>query len=157
MTSDLYVALLADLPDDRLVQGLGDALLTVERWLTPQQIRELCYGQNPDAEAMQREDAVAEEANEAYGWVCRYISNHTVAGNVKRGGMISAEGETPLRFAPSTPAPEIPAETKKALEAIGGTLRNGLERVRDCSATELSFLKREFIASYLRAKAKGAQ
>jgi hypothetical protein len=142
-TAELFSALLCELDTDLLINGLGRALEGATEWMTPAQIRELCIGMS-EAEVRQA------EADAAFTWVLTYLRNHGVSGRIKRGAMIDvAPGE--YAFAPDTPAPEIPAAIATALASIGGTFRQGLERINYSTENEMSFVKREFSQAFARA------
>lgn len=120
----LHVLALMDLDTPLLIGGLSKALLTTKDWLTPGAVRELCEG-SFDAQ-------LTEEAEEAWTWVMAYVHKWG-----KRYG-----------------AAEIPAAIEDALAAIAGTPAAGLERVGLEELSKLPFLKREFVAAYVR---KGRQ
>jgi hypothetical protein len=144
-TAELFSALLCELDTDLLINGLGRALEGATEWMTPAQLRELCIGMS-EAEVRQA------EADAAFTWVLTYLRNHGVVGRVKLGALIQYEsGMGGSSFAPDTPAPEIPAAIGSALSAIGGTVRQGLERINYAGVAEMGYIKREFSQAFARA------
>jgi hypothetical protein len=96
-----------------------------------------------------------QQADEAFGWAMSYLRNHGVDGRVKLGRLLEHQDgdQSPNpKFAPNTPAPEIPTPIASALTAIGGTVRQGLERLNLATASETSFIKREFTQAFSRAR-----
>jgi hypothetical protein len=91
------------------------------------------------------------EADEAFTWVMNYLRNHGVSGRTKMGSRIDV---APNEYAwkPDTPAPEIPTHIAVALAAIGGTLRQGLERLNVATTSETSFIKREFAQAFSKRR-----
>jgi hypothetical protein len=147
-TAELFSALLCDIETDLLINGLGRALGEATEWMTPAQLRELCIG-------MSQAENEQQLADDAFGWAMNYLRNHGVNGRVKPGRLLGYEegdlSQTP-KFAPNTPAPEIPTAISAALAAIGGTPRQGLERLNLATASEMSFIKREFAQAFSRAR-----
>lgn len=157
----LYSDLLADLTIDELSLAFGEALNTKAQWLTPGQIRDLALGQDSNAD-------------DAWAWVAVYLRDHGVSGNVKPGALIEHPVHIPGRFRevkpgqyaavpfgigrdypltlPDIPAPEIPEAVKLALRAIGGTIKQGLERINYAQGNEIGFIRKEFAAAFVRAE-----
>jgi hypothetical protein len=143
-TAELFSTLLCDLDTELLINGLGRALGEATEWMTPAQLRELCIGMNQAEHEQQL-------ADEAFTWAIKYLRNHGVNGRTKLGALICEDGgRGGNTFAPDTPAPEIPAPVAAALAAIGGTLRQGFERINVATPTEMGFIKREFAQAHMR-------
>jgi hypothetical protein len=143
-TAELVSELLSDLTDTELISGLGKALDTATGWLTPAQLREMCVGTS--ASAMD-----AQDADDAYAFVTVYVKDHGVSGRPKWGGMTDrkdAIGRTICN--PDIQAPPIGPVTSRALVIVGGSLMGGLSRFNETSTEQLPFLRKDFIAAYLR-------
>lgn len=135
---------LSDLDQDLLIAGLSEALETATGWVTPGQLRDMCMGGS-------RADLAAQEAEEAWAWMLRYIQNHGKDGHTKRGALIGESDLGVPQFAPDIPAPKIPEPIANVLGVLGGTPMGGVERIALTPTSELAWVKKEFVAGYVRA------
>jgi len=81
-------------------------------------------------------DSLRDAADKAYSFAFTYVRDHGVYGETRWGKS----------------APEIPASVQSALSAIGGSVREGLQRINNTSGEPLAHLKREFVEAYMRAR-----
>jgi hypothetical protein len=99
-----------------------------------------------------------QQAEDAFAWVMRYIVNHGVFGKTKQGAFIFEKNEVGderiLGQQPHTPAPAIDEATTSALQALGGDVRRGLDRI-NTAGDGLGFIKWEFVQAYSRAGRAG--
>lgn len=139
-----HVLVLSDLDQDLLIAGLSEAMETATGWVTPGQLYDICMGGS-------RADLAAQEAEEAWAWMLRYIQNHGKDGHVKRGALIVDDIANTFEFGPDTPAPAIPEAIANVLGVLGGTPMAGVERIALTPTIELGWVKKEFVAGYVRA------
>ena len=136
-----YVRTLSDLPPDALAIAFSLAERDLKFFPVPAELRELA--------GIRAENATV-DCDKAFRWVWSYIADHGAEGRDKKWLERDEQGNpTKLRL---TAAPEIPRDIAYALEAMGGSIRRGLERFAETEAAALGFLRRDFDAAYLRGR-----
>lgn len=127
------------LPEEGLLVGLSRALQTQRDWLTPNMIYEMCVGVT-----------TGEMVDEAWAFVLGYLETHGVDGRDKRG-RVALDADHKLVVGPDIPAPEIPEAVGKALVALAGSVRGGLQLINQTEPDQLGFRRREFADALKRA------
>jgi hypothetical protein len=132
---------LEDLVPERLAAAFALAERDLKFFPSIAELRDLAGTQSGDNNRLR-------QCDEAWKWVMRYIRDHGTDGRAKRGRVLATAPE--LRFEDDMPAPPIPGPIEYALEAMGGTVTQGLERFAETDSGALGFLRRDFDAAYLR-------
>ncbi len=114
-----HVRNLWEIDPESLASAYALAEQTCTYWPTPGQIRELA-GWSEES-----------RSRESLQWVFGYLEKHGVEGKPRGGGARFGEDETGRRVLlgtePVVPAPEIPAEIRATLAALGsGAVKQGL-------------------------------
>ena len=138
-----HALVLDGLDSEIVILGLSEAIRTATGWLTPEQLYDICMGGS-------RADFAQQAAQEAWQWSVKYAERHGSHGHIKHGHRMDAPDGT-YTWAPDIPAPPIPELTGRVLTLLGGSIPGGFDKLGLTPTVEIGWLKKEFIAAYVRA------
>lgn len=99
-----------------------------------------------------RADIAAQEGDEAFAWVMRYLKDFGAQGEPCSGPLLGRDADGELLIGPTRYAPDVPEAIDRVLALMGGDRIGGFNRLRLSPTTEMPFIKKEFVAAFVRGR-----